>query len=567
MNASYSYAPEAWPAVIAFAVGVYLGVYSWHRRSTPAARAFAVACLLSTLWTLGVVLELSAGEFRTKIFWFKFQSMWQLPVGASVACFVLQYAGLGRWLNRRTYGLLFLVPAIAMLAMATNDSHHLVWAGFRMHRHVIADHGRLYWFFNSYFFLLAIINFAALGHLALRSPRHRWPVAIIMSAQVLARSAFTLGQVNQDLLGRGESVLIVLGLVAAAYAVAIFRFHAIDPVTASRDAVLEQMREAMFVLDPEGRILDLNPMAASILGRPASQLRQQPATAVLPVDAAFLRGTGDPKIDHTRLTLGEGTGARRYHLNLTPLRDQGGEQIGQLLLLHDVTEQERAQARILEQQAVVSTLQERERLARELHDGIGQVLGYVGLQTQAAHKWLQDGTKDKAEAILMRLTEVAQDAHADVRESIVGLRTGPAERWAFIPSLKAHISRFQANYGIRTDLSLLDRAGDHALDSAAGVQVLRVIQEAMTNARKHGGARTVRLRVETDENHVRVTIADDGSGFDSDRLERDGGHFGLVFMRERMEQVGGSVTIESAPGSGTTIRLDAPVRKHAEESL
>ena len=102
MSASYSYTPEAWPAVIAFAVGAYLGGYSWRRRSMPAARPFAVACLLSTLWTLGVVLELSAGEFRTKVFWFKFQSMWQLPVGASVACFVLQYAGLGRWLNRRT---------------------------------------------------------------------------------------------------------------------------------------------------------------------------------------------------------------------------------------------------------------------------------------------------------------------------------------------------------------------------------------------------------------------------------------------------------------------------------
>jgi PAS domain S-box-containing protein len=322
----------------------------------------------------------------------------------------------------------------------------------------------------------------------------------------------------------------------------------------------------MFVLDPEGRILDLNQMAASILGRSAAELRQQLAAEVLPVDAAFLRGTGNPRTDSTHLTLGEGTDARHYSLNLTPLREQGGEQIGQLLLLHDVTEQERAQARILEQQAVVSTLQERERLARELHDGIGQVLGYVGLQTQAADKWLQDGRKDKAESILRRLVEVAQDAHADVRESIVGLRTGPAEKWAFIPCLKEHVGRFQANYGIRAELSLLDRAGDHGLDSAAGVQVLRVIQEAMTNSRKHGRARTLRLRVETDQHQVHVTIADDGSGFDADRLERDGSHFGLVFMRERMEQIGGSLTVESAPGSGTTIRLNAPVRKHAEES-
>jgi signal transduction histidine kinase len=264
--------------------------------------------------------------------------------------------------------------------------------------------------------------------------------------------------------------------------------------------------------------------------------------------------------------LGEGTAARHYTLKLTPLTEQRGEPIGQLLLLHDVTEREQAHARLLEQQAVVATLQEREHLARELHDGIGQVLGYVALQTQAADKWLQDGRKDKAEAILRRLVEVAQDAHGDVRESIVNLRAGPSETWAFIPRLKDHIGRFQANYGIRAELSLQDRAGDHALDSAAGVQVLRVIQEAMTNSRKHGRARTLRLRVEIDQHQVHVTIADDGGGFDGGQLEREGGHFGLVFMRERMAHIGGSMTIESAPGRGTTIRLDAPVQKHAEES-
>jgi PAS domain S-box-containing protein len=566
MDFSYSYTPEAWPALIAFAVVTYLGRYSWRRRSMPGATPFAVACLMSTLWTLGVILELSAAEIRTRVFWFQFQSLWQLPVATSVACFVLHYAGLGRWLNRRTYVLLFLVPVLAMLAMATNDAHHLVWAGFRMNRYVIAEHGRLYWLFNSYIYLLAIVNFAVLVHLALRSPRHRWPVAIIISAQVLARVAYTLDMVNQDLLAPGESVLIVLGLVAAAYAVAFFRFHAIEPVAASRKAVLEQMREAMFVLDLHGRILDVNETAASILGSSAAQLRQKLARDVLPVDAGFLEEADSPGIDNIHVTLGEGNCARHYDMNLTPLREPGGGRIGQLLLLHDVTEQKRAQTRILEQQTVVSTLQERERLARELHDGIGQVLGYVGVQTQAAVKWLQDGRKDKAESILRRLVEVAQDAHADVRESIVGLRTGPAEQWAFIPRLKDHMDRFQANYGIRAELVLADRAGDHALDSAAGVQVLRVIQEALTNSRKHGLARTVRLRVETGQDLVRITIADDGSGFDADRLERGGGHFGLDFMRERMKQVGGSLTIDSVPGSGTTLRLDAPVRRHTEES-
>jgi signal transduction histidine kinase len=241
--------------------------------------------------------------------------------------------------------------------------------------------------------------------------------------------------------------------------------------------------------------------------------------------------------------------------------------IGQLLLLHDVTDQTRTQARLLEHQSAVAILKERETLARELHDGIGQTLGYVGMQAQTAIKLMLDGNQEKAESVLNRLVEVARDAHADVRESIHSLRTGSGKEWSFIPALKAYIDKFQSNYGVRTELSISDSINKKVFDATAGAQLLRVIQEALNNSRKHSGANVLKVSMHPDTTRVRITITDDGHGFDPSRLDHsDGSHFGLVFMKERMAQIGGSVKIISMPGCGTVLKLDVPIGKNGKES-
>jgi signal transduction histidine kinase len=245
---------------------------------------------------------------------------------------------------------------------------------------------------------------------------------------------------------------------------------------------------------------------------------------------------------------------------MTPLKDRHGELMGQLLLLNDITDQIHAQAKVIEQQRVVATLEERERLARELHDGIAQVLGYVGIQAQTASKWLQDGDIEKARSLLGRLAEVVKDAHTDVRESILNLRAGSSLDWSFVPTLKRYLENFQTNYGIRTDLSISDGIGLNTLSLEAEVQLLRVIQEALTNARKHSGAHEISVNIEQDTSHARITIIDGGHGFDIDdpRLATRN-HFGLVFMRERMEQIGGSLKIDSRPGAGTVVEINTPI--------
>lgn len=567
LSLSYYYNPEIWPALITLFSIIYLGSYSWQRRNIPAAKPFIVACVLGGFWTIGVILEILASHYTGKVFWIRFQAIWHLPAVTTITCFVLQYAGLGRFLNRRNYVLLSIVPVLGAVVMLTNDFHHLMWVGFPTNVHVSVSAGELYWFYISYGYLLSIVNLAVLLWLAVSSPGQRLPVAIILMSQVVARIGYGVDKIYPDLIGPGERVLLVVGVMTAAYALAFLRFHAIDPVAAARKAVFNQMSEGLYVLDMQERILYVNPMAAAIAGVPDHSLRQRHLADVLPIDAGLLNQMERQKIGQTDLTLSKDDSAKRYNLLLTPLRGRKDEAIGKMLLLRDVTEQWRAQNRIIEQQRTVAKLQEREHLARELHDGIGQILGYVSIQAQTALKLMQNGNADKAGSVLGRIVEVAKDAHADIRESILNLRAGSEKKKSFTQSIKNYLDRFQANFGIRTELSISPNTGENTFDPALEAQLIRVIQEALTNSRKHSGAQTLKVCVELNTSKALITVTDDGKGFDASQIDScNGSHFGLVFMRERMAEIGGSLTIVSMPNGGTVLKLEAPVRVKRDKS-
>jgi PAS domain S-box-containing protein len=567
MSGYYSYNSDIWPALITLALLTYLGTYSWQRRNMPAAKPFTIACVFGGLWALGVILELSALNLSTQIYWAKFQAVWQLPSAATITCFVLQYAGLGRWLTRRNYVLLFLFPLLSALLMITNDFHHLIWSGFRGNGHLTAFPGGLFWAFIVFGLLIGFFNLSVLVWLAISSPKHRWPVAIMLVGQIIGRFGYTVDKLDTGLIGPGESALLSIGGVGLAYAVAFFRFHAIDPVGAARVAALRQMHEGFLVLNLEGRIIDTNPMTAAMLGISEKNLTGRRFTDIAAINVENAANLETNETSQPEITLGEGSFFRQYRLNVTALRGRCDEPIGHLILMHDVTEQKRAQVRIVEQQRALAALQERERLAGELHDGIAQTLGYVIMQTQSALKWLQDGNNEKARPLLERLVQATREVHAGVRKSILVLKTDKDQEASFIQALKGHVDRFEANYGIRTELLLSDGINETTFDPGTGIHLISAIQEGLTNAGKHSRASNLQISSKFNKGTVEFSVTDDGQGFDANRFKRGvDGHFGLGFMQQRMARVGGSVNITSEPGAGTTLTLAVPLQKHEKDT-
>jgi len=566
MNWSYTYTPEIWPALIVLFVVAYLGWYSWQRRSILAARYFSIGCFLGVLWALGSALEISALDPSTQIFWVKFQVVWFVPIGTAMPCFILVYAGLGRWLTRRNLILLSIPPLIFFGLILTNNLHQLVWTGFQLEKYIEPSPGLANQLFISYVYLIGLIMFAILIQLAIRYPQHRRPALIMLSGQIIGRLVYLIDYLSGGFLGPGESLMVVLGVTSTSYGFAFFRFHVLDPIPLARSAVIDQMQEGMLVLDMQGRIVGLNPAAIEILGNSEANLQGRNIKELLSADLN-LDGINEDITSSLEISLGNADNLRYYKVDTTSLLDKYNHMLGYLILLDDITKQKQAQVQMLERQQVLATLQERERLARELHDGIGQVLAYLGMQAQTIRKYLKDSNTDRADSLLERLVEIAQNAHADVRESILNLRIDSTRDWSFISALKQYLINFQVNYGIHTELITTDGIGDNAFDPGAGAQLLRVIQETLTNTRKHSNAGNVRVTIEQTGSDRHIIIKDDGCGFDVDQSDAtNDGHFGLVFMRERMEQIGGSLNIDSTPGEGTIVILYVPVREQMEET-
>jgi len=302
-------------------------------------------------------------------------------------------------------------------------------------------------------------------------------------------------------------------------------------------------------------VADMNRAAEAMLGLSFDRARGQPAADLLPAAAGvgrLLAGDRTP----LEFTVGVDDTVRHYTAQATPLYDGRGRLHGRLLLLRDVTDQQRAEAQLLEQQRALATLQERERLARELHDSAGQVLAYVSLQAQSIRKSVHDGDTAAAEAQLAQLAAAAQGAHVDVRESILSLKAASAEDQPFAVVLSRYLDTYAARYDLHIELAVADGLAD-PFPPETSVQVLRVVQEALTNAHKHGQAHHIGVTVGRKNGGARVVVADDGQGFDPGAV--GDGHYGLAIMRERMAQVGGRLAIESRPGMGTRVALEAPL--------
>lgn len=202
---------------------------------------------------------------------------------------------------------------------------------------------------------------------------------------------------------------------------------------------------------------------------------------------------------------------------------------------------------------------ERDRIARELHDSLAQVLGVIHLQLRALETRAKDEASHGMADELSQIAETADEAYRDVREAILGLRETVREDDGLEGSLRDYLRKYSRQTGIATHLEC---EGDtrRALSPRAEVQLLRVVQEALTNTRKHSQARRATVAIACGPTGTTVTIEDDGLGFDPSTVagSMEGG-FGMASMRERVEQIGGTIAVHTAPNAGTRIivRLEA----------
>lgn len=197
----------------------------------------------------------------------------------------------------------------------------------------------------------------------------------------------------------------------------------------------------------------------------------------------------------------------------------------------------------------LATLRERNRLAREIHDNLGHYLTAINMQLEAAQAVL-DTDPARTRDILIKAQSLTKEGLAEIRRSIQALRAGSIENRTLPEAIQQLIEEHQAAGGL---VEYHVEGEKRPCLPAIEMTLYRLVQEGLTNIRKHAGAAHAQVKLQYDEHHLRLKIEDDGAG----SSQTDGG-FGLLSSKERVQLVGGTLVIHTQPGHGFQLQVEIP---------
>lgn len=201
------------------------------------------------------------------------------------------------------------------------------------------------------------------------------------------------------------------------------------------------------------------------------------------------------------------------------------------------------------------SLKERERIAREMHDGVAQNLAVLKLECYRLKEMVKG--QERVVHELDSVDRLVNQTYLEVRQTLYDLRASQHLHAGLWPTLAEQAAEFERLTGVKVRLMPSDPP-EEAWNELASVQILRIIQEALTNVRRHSGAQRVDIQCARRGPRVEFAIRDDGQGFQAAVGAPQMGHYGLQVMKERAEAIGGRLQIDSEPGRGTTVTLSIP---------
>lgn len=548
----YEFTPSIWPIVASAGFLLLVAGLLWRRREVPGALPLAIQGLLVAGLCVVIGAEAAANTVETRQVWLLARSALILPGGVVIVWFALEYASLERWLTRPVVAL-FVGAVVLHFLLYLPDGGTLVWS--RMwwageERGTLAPLGAA---FTAAAFVAFVFATAILLVLFIRSPAHRAPVALILAGQVAVRLVYPVATLKLVEVSNVAAVL-VLDFAALMYAVALLRLRLFDLVPVARETILARMPDGLLVLDDDGRIADANEAALRLLGCDRQALLHQAVAAALPTApdlARCIAATGQSSGEASYVTE---SGTRTIEFSNTPLADWQGRSIGRLVLLHDITALRRVEAQLLERERALAGAAERERLARELHDGLAQDLWLAKLK--ATRLAAQDDLGAEARALTDEVTAAVDAGISEARQAVATMRAPSETNGCLRELLSRALDDFEDRFGLPVEFDCDPDVP--ALPARSEAETLRIVQEALTNVRRHADATVVRVRGALDNGSLVLEVRDNGCGFDPGSAGRSA--YGLHGMRERAAQIGAEIEIESAPRKGTRVRLRVPVQ-------
>jgi PAS domain S-box-containing protein len=549
-----------------------LGVYAFvKQRQSKCAVSFILSMFIVTIWSAGNALEMSGTDLSTKLFWANVQYLAYCFSPVSLLALCMQFTGYDRLIRNKKIWWFTLLPAIIILLVWTDGWHGLIrydmYLDYSGSFPIIAKkYGPVFYIHAAYAHFLNITAWVMLIRAVFyRKTIYRKQAIILLigvSLIVFPNLLYIMGLIPYK---RFDPTPIFFGPAGILIFWAIFRYKMFDLVPLARTTVIETMDAGMMVLDLQNRILDINPAFEKITSFPAVQTIAHSVKEVCKSIPELLNACLDRNETYVEFSVNRQKYSRVYEAVCSPLSDDRGVLIGRLVVVSDVTERSRSQETYLEQQRKFAAAEERENMAKDLHDNLGQILGFINLQAQGIRQELSTAGVDLVTSRLDKLVEVTQSANKELRTYIRSVRNILSDELNLSDSIKQDILCFEERTEIQTTVTGFNLIG-LMLEPKAQLQVLNIIKEALNNIQKHSKATQAKIEVKLQDGKLGLSVEDNGIGFNLQAASEKADSFGLTIMRERASEIGADFDIRSEVGKGCRVTLCVSIRERGMEN-
>jgi len=610
----WQFNPYAIPIVLGLLPLLYVGIRAWHNRTSLTAYLFAL-CAAASCAALGFyILELSSTNTELLILWVRLRFVFILCIPILGLFFLLAYVGREEWVTWRVALVLAIQPCITLFAMWTNDIYHLQWeyyttrqiGGLVFAAYKDATYSPIYWMGQFYLLFISGLLVYIIRRTMIRSPGIlRGQVFYLLIAVLLPLSGVMFELVGLRPIPYLNWPVFTLCLAAIPLGIALFRYRLLDILPAAQSLVLQSMQDAVLVIDSQGRIVDANPAAATLIREPLSKIIGHHVRDVFWDVPHLLRQYNAVYQAQDVISLEAEDGSHHYDLRISPLRNRHLHITGRILVLRDVGAAKRAEQHALELalerertqliksfisdtthdiMTPISVIRVSSYLIRSLTDKIGQAVTDAKLNPAEVDTHLN---QLQTSIHAMREKSVNLDASAlrlqTLVEGMLEMVKLDRQVFAFMPTdinplveQTANLQRFLAeDKGIHLELQLDRTLPKLSVDSN---QFIRVMQNLLTNALKYTPrAGKVIMRTRWHEDQVAFEVQDTGEGIPESDLPRIFDRLYRVDKNRPVENVGvglglglsivktivnahqGTIEVESTVGVGSTFRVVLPI--------
>ncbi len=539
-------------------LALFVFIIAYPRRNLPGGKPLMGLMTAVMIWSGGAFIEYGATDLSSNIFWAKIQYIGVLSTPLFYLALVLEYYDYKSWLRTRNIILLSVIPTITLFLTFSNEWHYLIWDEFTTNpinpTMIVFGHGPGFWIgvVGYSYALLAAATFLLLYGVITYPSVYKGQIFALITAALIpwvGNMIYLLGLLP---IPGYEPTSFLMAFAGLFIVIGIFRYKLLNLIPIALLSVVKGMHDAVFLLDMTNKLVFLNPVAQQLLGNDKLLY-----SANLPVSLVFsdfpeiLNQIEDPIHAPVEIKRTEKNSLRYFTSELSDFVDSSKKITGHIILVRDTTLQNQIHE-TRQQQAVIA---ERERMAQELHDNLGQVLSFISLSTESIRDQIVQGNYTSALSQTGALSLAAQNARMDVQEYILDMKTQSEDVHSFCNSLKMYLARYETITNMHVSLSLPMESIDSALSQSEFLNLLRIIQESLANARKHSKSSTVNIIFTLEPDCLSVVIADDGIGFDLQNPRTGSEGFGLDIMRKRAAHMNAEFEIRSNLDHGTQLFL------------